>query len=326
MSYLDLSNKLSFSYAPGKIILIGEHAVVYGSKAIAMPIEQGLRIAIYPLKNPIKNEGPLLKAATLLKTDIYFNQKDEKFGVFYEILDYLLSIFGEKIRELAIVVDSNILPARGLGSSASLSVALIKSLYQYFDWQLSEETLSNHAAKLETIFHMRPSGIDHTVIIKNQPIGFKKVDNSLVSWDIKQSCDLNFVVASINSHIGTKNAVTKIFNQVSRDFATYNRIFSEIDILAQEMELAIINGYKFRIGELMNITQGYLNALGVSCESLEQLCFIARNAGAIGAKLTGAGGGGSIIALSDGNAEEIKNAFLNNGCEAFISSNKVNHL
>lgn len=323
MTFVDLSNKLSFSYASGKIILVGEHAVVYGSQAIAFPLEQGLRIAIYPLKNPLKDQGPLLKAANLLETDIYFSKKDQKFGAFYDVLEYLLSVFGEQIRNLAIIIDTNILPARGLGSSASLSVALIKALYQYFNWPLSQDLLINHAEKLETIFHMRPSGIDHTVIIKNKPIAFKKIDNKLNTWDIKQGCDLTFVIASMDAHIGTKNAVNKLSYQLSKHTQTYTRIFGEIDLIAKDLELAIIDGYKVRIGELMNVAQGYLNSLGVSCESLEKLCFIARNSGALGAKLTGAGGGGSIIALSDGNAEEIKNSFLAYGYQAFISTTKV---
>ncbi len=316
-----MQNKAVFSYACGKVILVGEHAVVYGSQAIGLPIEQGLRVAIYKLEQTIleQKKGPMLRGLGLFSGDLFFGDKSFGPAIFYEVLDYLVSSFGEKIKDLAIVLEMEILPSRGLGSSAALSVALIKAIYQYFELDLTQTKLFEHTTYLETLFHSRPSGIDHSVIIKNKPIGFKKINTELTSWPIELELGLTLVVGTMGPHIGTKNAVAKLACRMSSNQKSYERIFAEINELAKDMEKALVLGQKTVVGELMNFSQGYLNALGVSCAILENLCFIARNTGALGAKLTGAGSGGAVIALADGNEEDIHKAFIAGGYQSFIT-------
>lgn len=311
----------AFSYASGKIILVGEHAVVYGSKAIAAPIDAGVRVAVCKLSKDAleQKKGPLLRGIGLFFGDVFLGDKSFSSHLFYKVLDYLVTVFGDKVRELSIVVEGDLMPGTGLGSSAALSVALIKGVYRYYSWELSESELFEHVDKLETIFHNRPSGIDHTVIIKSKVISFKKENDKINFCELNLKSPLNLVIASLGPHIGTKNAVQQLNERRQRHSKAYDRVFKEIDFLAHEMEKGLSEGKISLVGELMNITQGYLNALGVSSPSIEKLCFIARQHGALGVKLTGAGCGGAVIALAQGNTKEIENAFIAAGCKSFTS-------
>jgi len=231
----------------------------------------------------------------------------------------LVGEFGECIRDIAIVVDGNLPPGRGLGSSASLSVALIRGIFRYFLWPLDEQSLHKHSLALETIFHGSPSGIDHTVVIGERVIGFQKLDDRVSVWPIKLKSSLKLLVSSVGPHDGTKNAVRDLRERKKRHPKAYDRIFFGLDEIAREMEQALINGEQANIGELMNIAQGYLNALSLSTPQIEKLCAIARERGALGAKLTGAGGGGAIIALTDGNEHDLVRAFKAAGYESFVT-------
>jgi mevalonate kinase len=123
----------------------------------------------------------------------------------------------------------------------------------------------------------------------------------------------------VGPHDGTKNAVRELAERKKRHEIAYRRIFDGLDEIAQEMEAALISGEQASVGELMNIAQGYLNALTLSTPEIEKLCAIARERGALGAKLTGAGGGGVIIALTDGNEAELLKAYRAAGYQSFIT-------
>lgn len=311
-----------FSYAPGKVILVGEHAVVYGAQAIALPIDIGIRVAIY--RSPRENDGPSIRGiGPYLMGDIIVNLNSTGPSILKQALGYLREIFGPKIHQVAIVVDANLPPGRGLGSSASLSVALIRGLYRYFAMPLADNELEKHALALETIFHGRPSGIDHGVVIKEKAIGFKRQEQNRSSlWPIAIKSNLKLVIGLVGPHDGTKNAVAELGERRKRHLDVYDRIFAGLDAIAQEMEIALIAGQQASVGELMNVAQGYLNALALSTPEIEKLCGIAKNRGALGAKLTGAGGGGAVIALCDGNEDDLAQAFRAAGYQSIITEVK----
>ncbi len=294
---------IAFSYAPGKVILVGEHAVVYGARAIAMPIETGIRVAIMKLRTYDTEEGPVIRWGI---GPFFMGEVSQKLlspgaQILKNALNYLVNEFGKRIKDIAIVVDGNLPPGRGLGSSAALSVALVRGIFRYFLWPLDDDNLHKHSLALETIFHGSPSGIDHTVVIGERVIGFQRVNNEASVWPIKLKSSLKLVISSAGPHDGTRNAVRELRERKKRHPLAYEKIFSGLDGIASEMEHALISGEQANIGELMNIAQGYLNALSLSTPEIEKLCSIARDRGALGAKLTGAGGGGAIIALTDGN-------------------------
>lgn len=320
MEQLATQADFAFSYAPGKVILVGEHAVVYGARAIAMPIESGIRVAVSKLKPSEKNSGPMMRGVgPFFFGDVTMSPTAPGPQILKNALSYLVNAFGDDIRNIAILVDGTLPPGRGLGSSASLSVALMRGIFRYFSWPLTDDILQQHALALETIFHGSPSGIDHTVIIGERVIGFKRNDAQPEVWPIAVKSPLKFLVGIVGPHDGTKNAVKELAERKKRHTHAYERIFTGLDEIGKEMEQALIEGHQASVGELMNIAQGYLNALSVSTPEIEKLCAIARERGALGAKLTGAGGGGAVIALTDGNELGLLNAFRAAGYQCFIT-------
>jgi hydroxymethylglutaryl-CoA reductase len=173
---------------------------------------------------------------------------------------------------------------------------------------------------LETIFHGQPSGIDHTVIIGAQPIAFVRKGKDAHYWPLLLRSDLHFVIALAGPHDGTKNALKELAERKKRHEQSYTHIINGLDGMANEMEHALLKGHIASVGELMNIAQGYLNALSLSTSHIETLCAIAREQGALGAKLTGAGGGGAVIALCDGCEKRVLGAFKAAGYQSFITT------
>lgn len=307
------------SYAPGKIILVGEHAVVYGAQAIAMPIKTGIRVAIAKLAHEKIGLGPIIRGVGPFFMGEFYKNSASCPAILKLALNYLTESFGPMMLDLAIVVDGSLPAGRGLGSSASLSVALIKGIFRYFSWELSDDDLKRHALALETIFHGQPSGIDHSVVIKEQVIGFRRENGEPKVWSIKPHEKLKFVVGIVGPHDGTKNAVRELSERKKRHSLVYDKIFQGLDEIAVFMEQALKAGHVASVGELMNIAQGYLNALSLSTPDIEKLCTVARAHGALGAKLTGAGGGGAVIALIDDDGLELKHAFDALGFQSFIT-------
>ncbi len=311
---------ISFSYAPGKVILVGEHAVVYGAKAIAMPIDCGVRVAIMHLPANTPKPGPMIRGVgPYFMGDTYLDQSSPGPQVLKSALAYLVEAFGHKAHSLAIVVDGSLPPGRGLGSSASLSVALIRGIYRFLALNLDATKLLEHAMALETIFHGQPSGIDHSVVIGGQVIAFKRQGDQVELKPLMLKSDLSLVLGIVGPHDGTKNAVQELAVRKKRQEKAYASIFSGLDEIACDMEQALVSGQLASVGELMNIAQGYLNAMLISNPEIEKLCAIARERGALGAKLTGAGGGGAVIALSDGNDKEVLAAFKAAGYQSLIA-------
>ena len=313
----------AFSYAPGKIILIGEHAVVYGAKALAMPLDIGVRVAVSSLSEQpeYSGKGPMIRGVgQFFMGDTFLHQESSAPKVLINALNYLSENFGPDSSEMAIIVDGSLPPGHGLGSSAALSVALIRALYRALKINLSTKDLEKHVSALETIFHGRPSGIDHTVVINSQAIAFRRSEENKAYYEpVKLLRELNLVIGLVGPHDGTKNAVKEFAERKRRQEQAYGYIIKGLDNMAYDMQQALAEGHLKSVGELMNIAQGYLNALSLSTPKIEQLCAIARERGAFGAKLTGAGGGGAVIALCDGCEKEIAGAFNIAGYQSFIA-------
>lgn len=314
-----LSADVSFSYAPGKIILTGEHAVVYGSGAIALALDRGVRVAIRQPRNKDK-DGPVLNAVGLgICGGVRPDPKGEGPDVLRKALGALSDIVGPEVKALEINVDSSIPAGRGLGSSAALSVSILKGLYQFLERPISRVDLISQAMRLEKIFHGKPSGIDHTTICEGGINYFQRHNGDYTLQKIEIKNSLSFAIGMAGPHLGTSNSVKALSERIRLHEQAYASIFTGISRLALEMKEELSKNNLASVGELMNINQGYLNALGVSTPELEALCAIARERGALGAKLTGAGGGGAVIALANDNVEDIAAGFRAAGYMSFTS-------
>ncbi len=316
----------AFSYAPGKLILSGEHAVVYGHPAIAATLDRGIRIAVAKktFVDGKHSRGPTLRATGLgFVCDVKPDPAGEGPEVLRKALTRLVELFGERVSELELVVESAIPGGRGLGSSASLSVAMIRGVCRFFGETISCDIEAELAMELERIFHGNPSGIDHTVITRGGLLRYEKTESIRVEPIICPR-PLRFAVGLASPHGGTLQAVQALKERFARHQKVYEHAFTGIRQIVEEMQMALTAGKLYAVGELMNLNQGYLNALGVSTPELEALCGIARNRGALGAKLTGAGCGGAVIALVDGDPTDVADAFRAAGFLAFLAECKTN--
>jgi hydroxymethylglutaryl-CoA reductase len=313
----------AFGYAPGKIILLGEHAVVYGQPGLAMALDRGVRVALSKLRDT-DGTGPMLRSTGAGDLGrVRPGPRGEGPTVLRNALARLVELCGERVAELELVLDSNIPVGAGLGSSAALSVALIRGAHRFFGEDPSDARVAEMALELERVFHGNPSGVDHTVISHGGLISFKKGDPEPSFESVRPGRSLSFAMGITGPHGGTSREVSALKDRTQRHPDAYAHLYQGIGHLVEEAQKAITEGRLAALGELMDLNQGYLNALGVSTPEIEALCAIARERGALGAKLTGAGGGGAMIALVDGDPEPVSRAMRAAGYQSFSTQLSV---
>ncbi len=183
---------------------------------------------------------------------------------------------------------------------------------------LSDEEVSRLAFESEKIVHGTPSGIDNTLATYGRFLLYRKEQPPFMKT-LTVEKPIRIVIGLTWVESLTAKMVSRVRKAWERNKKLYNHIFKEIDSLVNDAVKAIENYDLEQLGELMNINQGLLNALQVSGREIEELLDIARSNGALGAKLTGGGGGGAIIALCPDNAEKVATAIKNAGYQAFIT-------
>lgn len=309
----------AFGYAPGKIILLGEHAVVYGQPALAATLDRGVRVAVSSVDGGDK--GPTLRGTGFGIDVVGVRPDPDGKGpeALRRALAKLVELYGARVRGLSFVVDGAIPAGCGLGSSAALSVAMIRGVHRFFGEPIADDDVIRDAFALEGVFHGTPSGVDHSVIARGGLVWFQKdpETKAVRLEDVTLPRRLRFAVGLAGPHAGTAHAVSALRERAKRHARAYERLYASIGELVDEGRRCLTDGHLGALGELMDLNQGYLNALGVSTPAIEALCSIARDRGALGAKLTGAGGGGAMIALVDDDPEPIVRAFQAAGYNAF---------
>lgn len=282
---------MTVAYAPGKVILFGEHAVVYGQPAIAVPVTQVRAEATVEPAPP--GQGITIIAADLGKT--YPLEQAAPDDALRAIVVTTLEQIGVGTKhDLTITIRSTIPIARGLGSGAAVSTAIVRALSQHFGFLLSPQMISELVYETEKIHHGTPSGIDNTVIAFEKPVYFVK-NQKIETISVKRP----FLLAIADTGIAspTKIAVGHVRQGWEREREKYEEIFDEIGTITEMGRWAIEQGEIETVGQLMNENHRLLRLIGVSSPELEGLVEAARQGGALGAKLSGAGRGGNIIAL-----------------------------
>jgi mevalonate kinase len=309
--------------APGKAILFGEHSVVYGKPAIAMAINKRVQVKILEgSKNIIKvNLRDLgIYGQIDLKNNTIFSNSSNK-----GILKYVLSSI-KKIHEesgLDISIDVNVPIGGGLGSSAAITVALIAALSKYNNINLKKEEIAKFAHEVELEVQNSASPLDTFISTYGGIIYLKKGGKEIFPLDIKS--DIPIVVGYTNSRGDTGKLIEKVKYRKENYPEIMNPIIDSIESVTDEAKESILKNDENRIGELMNINHGLLDALGVNTLALSNMVYTARNAGALGSKITGAGGGGSIIAYCPEKSKEVILAIqkIENAFKADISKDGV---
>lgn len=282
---------MALAYAPGKVILFGEHAVVYGSPAIAVPVTEVRAQAQV-------ERGPTGQGAVIIAPDVgrrlVLREASENDPLARTVRLVLDAIKVERNPDVTITVTSTVPIARGMGSGAAVSTALVRALAQYFECWLSSRAISELVYQAEILYHGTPSGIDNTVVAFEKPIYFVRDEGWEVFWVGKPFL---LAIADTGVESSTREVVGDLGQRYEAEPGRYLPLFEQAGKIAVAARTAIERGQLEMLGRLMNENHTVLQALGVSCPELDCLVVAAQEGGALGAKLSGAGRGGNMIAL-----------------------------
>lgn len=278
--------KAAVGYAHSKLILVGEHAVVYGKPAIAIP---------FPLKVKSTVEK---KSGEIMLSCVYYvgsiSRLPEKMKGIGACIKATLNYLNKPLNGLLIRLHSSIPLGRGLGSSAAIALAIVKSLFSFYGQKASQEEIMALVEISEIYAHGSPSGIDMAAVSSEFPIFFK---NGKTVTQIEIGSPFHFVVADTGRIGDTHTAVNKVKENLHLEPKKMQSVLERIEKIAIEAKTVIKDGNSNLLGQLLNSNHSELIKLGVSDPGLNHLVEAARNAGALGAKLTGGGLGGCVIAL-----------------------------
>jgi mevalonate kinase len=270
--------------ASGKVILLGEHAVVYGVPAIAVGMDRGARATATPLERPGASEL-FLQGLEFAIEDT--DQERDLGRAFAAVLD---ATFGPQRAPMRVTAHTDLPPGAGLGCSAALGVAIARAL----DPAAPTERILERAMAWERVFHGNPSGIDTAVAAHGGFVYFRR-GAPLETLGVRGTLDL--CVGHSGTASSTKAMVEAVARLRDRKPEIVEKAFAGIQSLVRNARLALEAGDRVALGRLMDLNQMILAGLFVSTQELEHMCALARETGALGAKLTGAGGGGCVVAL-----------------------------
>jgi len=279
--------------APGKIILFGEHAVVYGRPAIAVPVLQ-VKAKCIITPNLHGEPGQINLYAPGIGLKARYDQLPDSHPLAFTVHTALSALELKHIPAMNIRVTSTIPPASGLGSGAAVAVAVLRALPGFLGYPLSDEQVCALAYQVEKLHHGTPSGIDNTVITYAMPVFFIK-DRPIQTFLVPQPFTL--VIADTGVRSSTRLAVAGVRKAWEESPDTIDPIFDRIAQLVIKARQSIEGGSPLEIGPLMDENHRLLQRIGVSSPELDHLVSTAQQAGALGAKLSGAGLGGNLIAL-----------------------------
>lgn len=281
---------LARGHAPAKVILFGEHAVVYGRPAIAAPLPQvRARAEIYP------DRRCLIEAADLGGLiDVAGAPADDPLAL---IVRLVCAELGRPLPSWRIRVRSRIPIASGLGSGAAIAAAIARALLAAFQTELPLARLSALVYEVEKLHHGTPSGIDNTVVVYERPVWFVRERQPEM---FTPGAPLPLLIADTGVASPTKVTVADVRAAWQAQPAAFEARFDRMGAIAAEARCALESGDIKALGPLMDENQTLLAEIGVSSPALERLCAAARSAGALGAKLSGGGRGGNMLALVQG--------------------------
>ncbi|CCQ92833.1 Mevalonate kinase [[Clostridium] ultunense Esp] len=302
-----MENKITTGTAIGKIILIGEHAVVYGQPALAIPFPETRIKTIISRKR-----GPVMLDCFFYK-GLLLNAPERLLGL-TTIIKEIVNGFDKELKDFSIRIESSIPPERGMGSSAAVAVATVRALYDFFDQPLTDQDLFKWSNISEKIVHGNPSGIDTAIIIGETPLYYIK-GKPFVPFPFK--LDAFLIVADTGELGQTQAAVASVEKLMDTDPEKGEDIIKQLGFLTKNAKVSIESNDGEKLGETMSKAHSLLDKLGVSNEILNLLVSVAVENGALGAKLTGGGRGGCMIALAATQQEaiSISNKLLCNGAK-----------
>ena len=297
--------------AGGKVILLGEHAVVYGGAAIAVGIQRGAHATADPARVSTITLGELSATAG----------DGSDLGA---ALDALLGSIGGP--PLAVSVSLDLPPGVGLGASAAVGVAVARAALDATRSPAGSPTAAAAersrlelaaATEWERVFHGNPSGIDTWSAAIGGCLSFSRAAGAT---PVALGAPLDLAIAIAGPPASTRQMVEAVARLKQRSPALVEDVLEQIGALVQEAQAAVTKGDRHRLGRLLDQNQELLARLLVSTDGIERACQWARDAGALGAKLTGSGGGGAVVALVDAGMADVLAAWRDHGLDCFCTS------
>jgi mevalonate kinase len=302
--------------APGKIILVGEHAVVYGRPAVAVPVSQVRAEAT--VEDADEGQGVIIAAADLGLT-LALKQRDldrTPHPLEVTVIGVLEHLGLSLDKNLTITVRSTVPIARGLGSGAAVSTAVTRAVAQHFSVELTSEEVSGLVFEVERMHHGTPSGIDNTVIAHERPVYFIRGER-LETFQMERA--LSLVIGDTGLASPTKDVVGAVRQARQRDRERYEDLFDRVGAVAVEVRQAMESGDLGTVGLMMDENHRLLQEMDVSSPVLDSLVDVAKRRGALGAKLSGAGRGGNMIALVSAETRDgVGRALASAGAECVL--------
>jgi len=288
--------------APGKIILFGEHAVVYGRPAIAVPV-MDVRARAIVTPEPRGVPGTVRLQAPDIRLDSTLELLPVENPLATAVRGVLSELGLNRSPACTIKVTSTIPVASGLGSGAAVSAAVVRAFSAFLGEPLSDQQVSALVYEVEKLHHGTPSGIDNTVITYQMPVYFEKATpenqrttNLIETLRVKEP--FTIVIGCTGIASPTSVAVGNVRRVWQADPDRYDALFDRIGAITRRARQPIEDGQPLSLGALMDENHALLQEVGVSTPELDKLVETARSAGAYGAKLSGAGLGGNVIAIT----------------------------
>ena len=298
--------------APGKIILFGEHAVVYGRPALAVPVTQvHADVDVQASSRPgiwiEAPEGDLHAELNTLPSDHPVASVIHNFLFLWRVSPF---------PNLDIRIDSTIPVASGLGSGAAVTVALTRALASHLEHSITDEEVNAFAYEIEKLHHGTPSGIDNTVITYASPVYFIK-GKPIETFRVGKP--FTIVIGDTGIHAPTKESVGDVRKLWEVNGPQWENVFDRVGEIARTAREVIEKGDTDKMGQLMDQNHALLQEMTVSSRELDTLVAAARQAGALGAKMSGGGRGGNMIALVPPElAGRVSESLLQAGAQSVI--------
>ncbi|MFH0862042.1 MAG: mevalonate kinase [Candidatus Altiarchaeota archaeon] len=297
----------------GKTILFGEHFVVYGFPAIASALASKTTATVEDsVKYELVDERPATPG-----------YKKEKYDEQVQSNKLIYEACGIDIEKtpLKVTLAGDLKAASGVGASAASAAAIARALNEHFGLGYDEPRINEVAYEGEKGYHGKPSGIDNTAAVYGGLIWFQKnLSGGANTMDLlRMPKPVEIVLGNTGLTSSTKEVVEDVKNAREADRKKYDKIFSDYSEIAAAAKASLLKGDMKAVGYLMDKNHELLQEMGLSCDELEELVDAANENGALGAKLTGTGRGGLMIALTPGKVlqEKVANAIEKEGYEAY---------
>lgn len=299
----------SIAEAPGKVILAGEHFVVWGSTALAAAIDKNVQVV-----TELADEDEIISENYGTRSKITGSIAKGHYPIAKTI--HATKGYIKSSKKVRVTIRSNIPPSSGLGSSSAVAVATVSSIANALEADLLKKEIFDLALISERIVHGNPSGIDVAVSVYGGVILFKKGEQPR---EVKMGSPCEIVVGLSGLSRKTAKMISRVTETRRMSPNFFNALVSSSSHLSLTASRSLAEGNYDDVASVMNFHNSALAWLGLSTEQTEKMIETCLANGALSAKITGGGGGGAIISLpKQGKAEEIASALKSKGFEAFI--------